>query len=104
MADERILEELFAVKQERDIYLNKLLRVKQKISDGCRTQTPKKRKGTPKSVNRSKSRSKSATKSRTNDHAAITNIQITPIAKNQKRKPLKDCTNTRVNLRLKPMI
>lgn len=43
--DDKILEEFEAVKQERDMLLNKLLRVKNKISEGvCKTQSPVQRK------------------------------------------------------------
>jgi hypothetical protein len=103
MVDERILEELEFVKQERDVYLNKLMRVKQKISEGCRTASPNRRMRTPKSTNKSKSRSKSATK--LNDHAAITNIQITPVTKKARGKVTRESTKARVEtLRLKPVI
>lgn len=59
------MDELSRVKSERDFYLNKLMRVKQKLTEGRKTtpQQQSRKQTTPKSVKSKKSKSHSGLKS-----------------------------------------
>lgn len=121
---DHIIEELNAVKAERDFYHNKLMRVKEKLSEGRHTTpqefrkqlTPKTKKskkkkqpsdlkslrGSVKSKSRSRSASKSALSANSRKSAECTNLNIKT---GHEQQILNDSTSTYTNkARLKPLI